>query len=270
LKPSLNLDLKTPEKRNRKGIRKSREKEKRKQPSRPTKPSFARVPLVSNRWAPPVGADPRPSSLSPSRCSVGSPCRRFDPLCARASVSLSRGPAHQSPPPPPSTARLHGPRARTSRSLRPRHHPAPNWHPDPLYNPPHTQLSPALLISPLPTHPSCARRFFKPAGSSPSPGPLRSNWSLVELGRRPRSCSATMAPSPVLIPAPSEVNFPAGLSLFSPPFPLFRQLVTGDRRFRSHAVEPSPPGQPQSPRALFSRAESPAPAMALTPCALPR
>jgi hypothetical protein len=129
---------------------------------------------------------------------------------------------------------------------------------------------PASLISPLPTHPSCARRFFKPAGASPSPGPLRPNSSPVELDRRPRSCSATVMPSPVLIPAPPEVNFPAGLSLLSPPFPLFCQLVAGDRQFWSRAVEPSPPGQPQPLRALFARAESPAPAMALALCALPR
>jgi hypothetical protein len=129
---------------------------------------------------------------------------------------------------------------------------------------------PASLISPLPTHPSCARRFFKPVGASQSPGPLRLNSSPVELGRRPRSCSATVTPSLALIPAPPEVNFPTGLSLLSPPFPLFRQLVAGDRRFRSRAVEPSPPGQPQPPRALFARAESPAPAMALASCALPR
>jgi hypothetical protein len=129
---------------------------------------------------------------------------------------------------------------------------------------------PASLISPLPTHPSCTCRFFKPTGASPSPGPLRPNSSPVELGRRPRSCCATVKPSPVLIPAPPEVNFPAGLSLLSPPFPLFHQLVTGDRRFRSRAVEPSPPGQPQPARALFARVESPAPAMALAPCALPR
>jgi hypothetical protein len=185
-------------------------------------------------------------------------------------MSLSHGPRSPVPPPPPSTARLRGPRARTPRSPRPRRHPTPNRHPNPLYKSPHTPLPPASLISPLPTHPSCARRFFKSAGASPSPGPLRPNSSPVEIDRRPRSCSATIMPNPVLIPAPPEVNFPAGLSLLSPPFPLFRQLVAGDHRFRSRAVEPSPPGQPQPPRALFARAESLAPAMALAPCALPR
>jgi hypothetical protein len=58
-------------------------------PNRPTKPSRARVPSVSDTRTLPVGADPR---LSPSRCSVGSPCRRFGPSCARATVSLSHGP----------------------------------------------------------------------------------------------------------------------------------------------------------------------------------
>jgi hypothetical protein len=159
---------------------------------------------------------------------------------------------------------------RSPRSPRPRRHPAPNRHPDPLYKSPHTPLPPASLISPLPTHLSCARRFFKPAGASSSLGPLRPNLSSVELDRRPRSCSATVTPSPVLIPTPPEVNLTAALPLLSPPFPLFRQLVANDRQFRSRAVEPSPPGQPLPPRALFARAKSLAPAMALVPCALPR
>jgi hypothetical protein len=199
---------------------------------------------------------------------VGSPCRCFGPLCARASVPLSHGP--RSPVPPLLLQPLAcADRAHTPRSPRPRRHLAPNRHPDPSTSPrtPHFPL--ASLISPLRTHPSFARRFFKPAGASPSPGPLRPNSSLVELGRRPRSCSATVTPSPVLIPAPPEVNFPAGLSLLSPPFPLFRLLVIGDRRFWSRVVEPSPPGQPQPPRAQFARADSLTPAMALAPCALP-
>src|SRR5689334_1971414 len=103
-------------------------------------------------------------------------------------------------------------------------------------------------------------RYFVIKGQISSSGPISSP---VELDRHPRSCSATITPSLALVPAPPEVNFPAGLSLLSPPFPLFRQLVAGDRRFRSHAVEPSPLGQPQPPHALFARAESPAPAMAL-------
>jgi hypothetical protein len=69
-------------------------------PNRPTKPSRARAraraPSVSDRRTPPVGVDPR---LSPSRCSVGSPCRRFGPSCARVSVPLSRGPRLPVPPP---------------------------------------------------------------------------------------------------------------------------------------------------------------------------
>jgi hypothetical protein len=211
----------------------------------------------------------RPAPLFPFSLSLfgGSPYRRFSPLCARTYVPLSRRPHSPVPPPPPSTARLRGPRARTPRSPRPRRHPAPNRHHDPSTSPRTAHFPPASLISPLPTHPSCTRRFFKPIGASPSLGPMRPNSSSVELGRHPRSCSATGL---VLIPAPTEVNFPAGLSLLSPPFPLFHQLIAGDRRFRSRVVEPSPPGQPQPPRALFARAESPAPAMALAPCALPR
>jgi hypothetical protein len=75
---------------------------------------------------------------------VGSPCRRFGPLCASASVPLSRGPRSPVPPPPPSTACLRGPRARTPRSSCPRRHLAQNRHPDPLYKSPHTPLSPCL------------------------------------------------------------------------------------------------------------------------------
>jgi hypothetical protein len=74
---------------------------------------------------------------------VGSPCRRFGLSCAHASVPLSRGP-RSSVPPPPSTARLHGPSARTLRSPRPRRHPAPNRHLDHLYKSPHTPLPPYL------------------------------------------------------------------------------------------------------------------------------
>jgi hypothetical protein len=218
----------------------------------------------------PVGADPRPSSLSPSCCSVGSPCRRFGPLCARASVPLYHGPRSPVPPPPPSTARLRGPRARTPRSSRPRRHPAPNRHPDPLYKSPHTPLPPCLAHftsahSPelrAPVHQ--ARRSF-PVARPPAPEFVVGRaWLPSAIVLRHRYASL------VLIPAPPEVNFPAGLSLLSPPFPLFRQLVVGDRRFRSRAVEPSPSGQPQSPCALFARAESPATTMALVPCALLR
>jgi hypothetical protein len=75
---------------------------------------------------------------------VGSPCRLFGPLCAHASVPLSRGPHSPVPPPPPSTARLRGPRACTPRSPRPRRHLAPNQHPNPLYKSPHTPLPPCL------------------------------------------------------------------------------------------------------------------------------
>jgi hypothetical protein len=173
---------------------------------------------------------------------VGSPCRCFGPLCAHASVPLSRGPRSPVPPPPPSTACLRRPRTRTPRSPRPRRHPAPNRHPDPLYKSPHTPLPPTSLISPLPTHPSCARRFFKPARASPSPGPLRPNSSPVELNRYPRSCSASVTPSLVLIPTPPEVNFPARFSLLSPPFPLFRQLVAviiGSGPTSSNRVRPA-------------------------------
>ena len=133
-----------------KQLENSKKKKRAKQPSRPTKPSRANAPSVSDRRAPPIGADPRPSSLSPSRCSVGSPCRRFSLLCARASMPLSRGP--RSPvPPPPSTAHMREPRTRTPRSPRPRRHPAPNRHPTPSTSPrtPHFPLPLSFRLCPL-------------------------------------------------------------------------------------------------------------------------
>jgi hypothetical protein len=140
----------------------------------------------------------------------------------------------------------------------------------PLQVPTHPHFPPVSLISPLPTHPSCARPFFKLVGAPPSPGPLRPNLSPVELGRRPRPCSATVRPSLAIVPAPPEVNFPAGPSLLSPPFSMSHRLVAGDRRYRSRAIEPRPPCQPRPPRAFFAPMESPGPAMALAPCALSR
>jgi hypothetical protein len=135
LKLSLNLDLKTLEKKIEKELENPEKKKKRKQPSRPTKPSFARAPSVSDRWAPPVGGDPHPSSLSPSRCLVVSPCRRFGPLCTHASVPCPVGPARQSLP------LLLQPLACADRAHARRDClPAPNRHPDPLYKSPHTPL----------------------------------------------------------------------------------------------------------------------------------
>jgi hypothetical protein len=78
LKPNLNLELETLEKRNRKGIRKSREKEKGKAaqlgPARPR----TRVPAPPDRWDPPVSGSflsCAPSlSLSLALCLVGPTC----------------------------------------------------------------------------------------------------------------------------------------------------------------------------------------------------
>ena len=213
---------------------------------------------------------PTPLFLSPSRCSVGSPCRPFGPSCARASVLLSRGP--RSPVPSPLLQQLAcADRAHARRDRRahiatqlqtgtPTPSTSPRTHPSP----------PASLISPLPTHLSCAHPLFNLAGASPSPGLLRPNLPPVELGRRRRPCSATVRHSLGTVPAPPEVNFPAGPSFLSPLFSLSHRLVTGDHRYQYRAVEPRPLGQPQPPRAFFARAESPAPAMALASCARPR
>jgi hypothetical protein len=61
LKPNLNLELKTLEKINRKGIRKSREKEKNEmQPSRPNSAQLGRAPAPPDKWDQPISG----SSLS--------------------------------------------------------------------------------------------------------------------------------------------------------------------------------------------------------------
>jgi hypothetical protein len=173
-------------------------------------------------------------------------------------------------PPPPSTARLRGPRARMPRSPCPHCHPAPNRHPDPLYKSPHTPNSPCIAHFASTHSPELRAPVLQAHWSSPVASPLRPNSSPVELDHRPRPCSATVMPSLAIVPAPPEVNFPTRPSLLSPPFSLSHRLVAGDRRYRSRVIEPRPPGQPRPPRALFARAESPAPAMALVPCALSR
>jgi hypothetical protein len=136
---------------------------------------------------------------------------------------------------------MRGQHARTPRLSRPRRYLAPNRHPDPLYKSRTPPPPLASLISPLPTHPSCARPFFKLAEASPSPGLLRPNPSPVELDRRPRPCSTLVRHSLATVPAPPEVNFPAGPSFLSPPFTLSHRLVAGDCRYRYRAVEPRPP-----------------------------
>jgi hypothetical protein len=140
----------------------------------------------------------------------------------------------------------------------------------PLQVPTYPHLPPASLILPLHTHPSCAHPFFKLTGASPSPGLQRPNPPLVELGHRPRACSATVRHSLAIVPPPPKVNFPVGPTFLSPPFSLSRRLVAGDRWCRYRVVEPRTLGQQQPPRAFFARVESPTPAMALVPCARPR
>jgi hypothetical protein len=88
------------------------EKKKRaKQPSRPTKPSRAHAPSVSDRRAPPVGANPRFSSFLPlavrwGRLVSALACRALARLCCcpaslarQSSPSFNRSPAR--------TARTH-------------------------------------------------------------------------------------------------------------------------------------------------------------------
>jgi hypothetical protein len=118
----LNLELKTLEKRNRKGIRKSREKGKSHfGPNQPTRPSPPRAPVTPDRWTPPVGASlPRVLTLSLSAhwgrsvgASFPSPTRSLSlcltgPYCQSSCrcptrpflLSLRRGPALSVSPSP--------------------------------------------------------------------------------------------------------------------------------------------------------------------------
>jgi hypothetical protein len=126
-----------------KQLENSEKKKRAKQPSWPIKPSRAHAPSVSDRRAPPVGAHPRLYSFLPlpvrwGRLVGASACHAVARLCRCPS-----GLAHQSLP-PPSTARLHGPHARTPRSPCPHRHPAPNWHLDPSSSPHTPPLPPCL------------------------------------------------------------------------------------------------------------------------------
>jgi hypothetical protein len=69
-----------------KQLENSEKKKMAKHPSWPTKPSRARAPSVSDRRAPPVGADPRLSSFLPlvvwwGRLVGASVCRALARLC---------------------------------------------------------------------------------------------------------------------------------------------------------------------------------------------
>jgi hypothetical protein len=121
-KPSFNLDLKPYRKRNRKGIRKSREKEKEKAaqtslvgPARPR----ARAPVPSDRRTPPVsGNSPsRAPSLArslPSGASLSAPV--FFPA---RSLSLSRGPGSLVPSRCPGASPFHSLRRGPALSVPP-------------------------------------------------------------------------------------------------------------------------------------------------------
>jgi hypothetical protein len=115
-------------------------------PNRSTKPNRARVParprslIGGPRMSAPTHAS-LPLSLS-LFCGV-TLSALWPVVCSRVCAAVPRAPL-ASPFPPPSTARLRGPRACTSRSSRPHRHPAPNRHPHPLYKSPHTPISPCL------------------------------------------------------------------------------------------------------------------------------
>jgi hypothetical protein len=201
-------------------------------------------------------------------CPVGPPCRCTGPLCARAPMSLFRGP--RLPVPLPSFNYTSARTARTPTETTPSTSPPSAKSPSrpPPQVPARTHFPPPSFTSPLRTHLSCACPFFELAGASSSPGLLRPNLPPAELARRPWPCSTTARQSFTVDIASPRVNFPARLLLLSLMFSLFRQLVVGDHRHQ--AVVPRPPGQPQLPRAFFARVESPALAIALAPSARPR
>jgi hypothetical protein len=195
---------------------------------------LARARLPPSPLSPPRGPvlpAPCPVSLPTfSLCPVGPPCRCPGPLLARACVSLFCGPRLLVPLPsfnrsPAWTARTHTDIAvpMSPPSAKPSSRPPPQV-------PTHTHFPSASLISPLHTHLSCARPFFKLVGASSSPGLLRPNPPPVEPDHCPRPYSATARHSLAVVLASPEVNFPTGLLLLSPLFSLFRQLAAGDRR----------------------------------------
>jgi hypothetical protein len=161
-------------------------------------------------------------------------------VCLRVCVAVQWAPL-TSPSPPPSTARLRGPHARTPRSPRPRRHPTPNRHPDPLYKSPHTPTSSCLA-------------HFAPAHSPKLRAPVLQARQSFPVARPPAPESAAgraRPPSPTVLhhhqaqprhrSCPTQGEFPAGPPFLFPLFSLSRRLVTGDRRYRYRAVEPRPP-----------------------------
>jgi hypothetical protein len=233
LKPSLNLDFKKPiEKRNGKGIRKFREKERRKQPKPAQSAQPGHAPAPSDRRTPPVsGSSPsRARSLShslPSGASLSAPVS----FARSLPLSLSRGPGSTAAEPLPRTPlsslsvpwtlpvssapsaltmdrRVHTrARRQISRPRRPPTRPAPFLEPRqcPVHTP-HLILCSFALSRALPT-PSTAAGDPRPR-SQPSSSPETAP-SLTEL--RPEvkhpspcpisliaPCARPILPSPVL------------------------------------------------------------------------
>jgi hypothetical protein len=173
---------------------------------------------------------------------VGSHCRRFGSSCARASVPLSRGPRS------PVLSPLLQPLAYADRAhaRRDRHAHVT------------TQLqtsTPTPSTSPrTPPPPPCLAHFASahsselraPAFQAHRSFPVARPPAPESITGRARPPSATVLHhhqhSLATVPAPTEVNFPAGPSFLSPPFSLSRRLVAGDRRYRYRTVEPRPRG----------------------------
>jgi hypothetical protein len=238
-------------------------------PASPSRPSSACAPAQYDRWSPPISGGSRARTPSPSlslppcgpTLSTPWPVARS---CVR--VAVLRAPLASLSP-------LLQPLARVRAHRDRRAHVASRCQTNtstPSSSPRTPSLPPASLISPLHTHPSCARPFFKLAGASPSLGLQRLNPPPAELSHRPRPRSTIIRHSLVVVLAPPKVNFPTGPLFLSPSFSLFHQLVADDHWYRYCTVVPRPLGQPQLPHDFFTRTESPAPAMELTLCARPR
>jgi hypothetical protein len=172
--------LKTQEKINRKCNRNSRKKEKAiLAQASPLSPARARAPLVPDRRAPPVDANPSTLTPSLSRCSVGPSyrCHSISPcLLSLCPVVPTGQPSLTSRPRSPRRGRAHD-RAFSS------HVPVP-----------------APLLTPAPCSPTSPRSFVPSARLS---RPLsRSAHSCRELRHRPSSTAACSTATIAFAPCP--------------------------------------------------------------------
>jgi hypothetical protein len=159
-------------------------------PNRPTKTSCARVPVPARPRS--LTGGPRLSApthafllISPSLFCGATLSALWPVVCSRVCAAVSRASLASpfSPLLQPLASADHTHARRDCRA-----HVATQLQigtPTPSTSPRTAPPPPASLISPLPTHLSCPRPFFKLTEASPSPGLLCPNPPPVELGRRP-------------------------------------------------------------------------------------